>query len=1048
MELFILFFIIPFLHSIIIIDKLNDPHHLHHNDSFDIKVQLTEETVRRLKWSSYDLKLLIIVTGKSFHDNSIKLFHYHYIELSATDLVEEKTIKYNFQLTNSIKFKIDSLTKREYCEKNNLNFKEVLMVVTIIPEFRWNESNRKEFDKFILKRIPNFQLIQQFFHKYTLINSHRRELTKIRIENIHLFTEDRKDCFQIIPWFSYQLPSLSRFCQCHIERFMGRNKNIHKLVSFPLILNGKSYGKIIRLQSILSNVDENERRKLISSPRITISLILYIRQIHNPNINNIYSIIYTSFSNDTYDGFVFSLTNEKFLAMYIYKNGILQNSARGIFKIPIRRWCLISLHFTINYWNIEVSCKDKNDNLIKYIGVARFNFKNYLFHLDDTKININIGGNQLLKSVTGVLLESKIYRNQIIPHRNLVIYLRLADIKSYLNEFHSEHKCFLKRMKTEIALDNFKEKQRNLSISSYAPKHFFHTTNEKNICLITDRSIEDIVGTLKNETFEFFKTFKYNKNLRNGQLESGYDESIRLLETSACFDDAKSSNILIVLFYYEIGRGKNVEEFRRKSLSYIIEGIYRNDKLSLQIMAMWLINGNNLLGIPIDHEQAFVYLEQIMELHLIDMIKPKSDESSLDSFRFTNSQKLESYNKLDQHSDTFQFVLNQARNGVKNAKLHAANLLFQGTNGIRRNLQMAMNFYRDAIDDNQPQMMTDFGIRVLNGVGQKGNSTEAKEVLKKSIELGDHRAYSPMGYIALNIERDISKAIFYWEKGFNKTKDPSCAYNLAQMWLAGKYPNKTQNISLAWEYISHSAMKGFIYAQRQVSVWNMKGHYVQRNVYLSIQWALSIAKASNIYGILTEEAFRKYFKNDLYYSAIIFAQSSLIYSYDGKFNLAHLCYEHPKIEKFFGSKCSMTLFRMLDSEVSVFQNDIFVYESLIDFYYKNRGTSSESIKLLFLISNKLLQRNHPKPYYVLGRTFETTQVNISHNLKLVDRLNRMNGTSREIAIQLFSKCQETETFLMKIICTFHEYTLILEEFHIHITEIVLGIILIFLICLR
>lgn len=55
-------------------------------------------------------------------------------------------------------------------------------------------------------------------------------------------------------------------------------------------------------------------------------------------------------------------------------------------------------------------------------------------------------------------------------------------------------------------------------------------------------------------------------------------------------------------------------------------------------------------------------------------------------------------------------------------------------------------------------------------------------------------AFSALGNNAYNHEKNQTKAIEYWEEGWNKYKDKDCAYSLGSLWDNGLYLNKPKDL--------------------------------------------------------------------------------------------------------------------------------------------------------------------------------------------------------------------------------------------------------------
>ena len=68
----------------------------------------------------------------------------------------------------------------------------------------------------------------------------------------------------------------------------------------------------------------------------------------------------------------------------------------------------------------------------------------------------------------------------------------------------------------------------------------------------------------------------------------------------------------------------------------------------------------------------------------------------MDSIRITDDEKLKLYKKED--GNVFEWLLNQASKGVKNAKINLGQMMFFGQEGIKRNLKRSYNYFKQALE--------------------------------------------------------------------------------------------------------------------------------------------------------------------------------------------------------------------------------------------------------------------------------------------------------------------------------------------------------------
>ncbi|CAF0831328.1 unnamed protein product [Didymodactylos carnosus] len=186
--------------------------------------------------------------------------------------------------------------------------------------------------------------------------------------------------------------------------------------------------------------------------------------------------------------------------------------------------------------------------------------------------------------------------------------------------------------------------------------------------------------------------------------------------------------------------------------------------------------------------------------------------------------------------------------------------MYWGRNGLSRNVQAAVEYFRQGANDNQdPTAHFGYGLALLKGHGAEKNMTKGVEHFNKAVEKGFYGAYVALGWHAYEIEKNYTKAAYYWMECYNRLKDAHCAHNLGVMWSAGHYPGFKKDIVLGWSYYSYAALSGQIDSKIVVAQYNARGYpMVSRNSLLSATWSRNVAEDSTVVGTLVRNGLKAY----------------------------------------------------------------------------------------------------------------------------------------------------------------------------------------------
>ena len=124
--------------------------------------------------------------------------------------------------------------------------------------------------------------------------------------------------------------------------------------------------------------------------------------------------------------------------------------------------------------------------------------------------------------------------------------------------------------------------------------------------------------------------------------------------------------------------------------------------------------------------------------------------------------------------------------------------MYAGGHGLTRNIQVAVEYFRLAADQNDAQALLMYGLVLIKvniqlfihinkinfqGHGIKKNITEGVRHIEDAVKHGYHDAKNALGYHAYNIEKNYTKAAKYWQQCYDQNNNIFCAYNLVSVFF-------------------------------------------------------------------------------------------------------------------------------------------------------------------------------------------------------------------------------------------------------------------------
>ncbi|CAF4827313.1 unnamed protein product [Rotaria sp. Silwood1] len=326
---------------------------------------------------------------------------------------------------------------------------------------------------------------------------------------------------------------------------------------------------------------------------------------------------------------------------------------------------------------------------------------------------------------------------------------------------------------------------------------------------------------------------------------------------------------------------------------------------------------------------------------------PKTGEAAMEHIHLTDKKLLDGLT-FDK-SDSFYWLKQQARRGVASAQHHLGALMYAGRNGLTRNIQAAVEYFRLGAIQHDASSHFGYGLALLKGQGTKQNVTEAVRQIEKAVERGLLGAKVALGYHAYEIEKNYTKAAQYWKECFEQTHDAYCAHNLGVMWTAGRYPpNFIVDHVQAWQYYSFAAQHEQIDSKIVVAFYNARGGHprVMRNPWLAAIWSRNVAEESSAVGTIVRRAVEAYRDRRWYTSFIFYIQTALAGIELGYFNAGFLCNELKKLHNESTFNCvEQLLIRYLMVHGNNKNTDSYALLNVAEYYQLKKRNITKSIQL-------------------------------------------------------------------------------------------------------
>lgn len=325
---------------------------------------------------------------------------------------------------------------------------------------------------------------------------------------------------------------------------------------------------------------------------------------------------------------------------------------------------------------------------------------------------------------------------------------------------------------------------------------------------------------------------------------------IERLEFASCLAHGEATFMLATIY----SNGLGVKQDKRLSIDYLMKAALNGERLALLSLARKHHMGNDLVK---DVDAALYYYRVMSERVKYEIINPIANESTPEVLRLNNQVHLDMV--TGETGELFYWLKQQSRRGVDSAQKSLADLMYWGKQGIRRNLEASVNMFRQGAMRNDPQSLHNYGVSLMSGKGVKKDAGMGLRSLVSSAKLGYSQSLAVLGQHALDEEKNVAKAIEYWEQGWKKYRDGSCGFFLGLMWAEGLFPKQAKNYANAWHYWSQAANKEQFDSQLKVAHFYAQGNEAMiRQPENAVIWSRFLAEKSSVLGKYLQKGILSY----------------------------------------------------------------------------------------------------------------------------------------------------------------------------------------------
>ncbi|XP_043918094.1 protein sel-1 homolog 3 isoform X2 [Protopterus annectens] len=870
--------------------------------------------------------------------------------------------------------------------KHSISVHSVILRAWIVPKDLWdqNSENSEEMRTYQNAAVKTYSLV----------------------EPISVFERPIKDHKKCIRW------DVQYKCKLYADKIPQcfRETDVVEILSFPYASTGEKFGLVKPFDRFKNYELESLRKMRMENPRFTISIWVYLLHWCKARLCGIIHHL----SDGLYSTPMLFLTESGFIHIQLQLVLGRDIAVKTHYKIPLRRWN-----------RLDLSLEGRKMTFTSRLG-ENMEEKQSLLYICDEDVFFNdtagffvLGGSKHVPGIEGFFGPVKVYRLTALTTdeifnlpfgRNInelmdAYYTRCEDVKEIVflfsqivnqgrmleekNTCGNYYSMLNGRFGDKPLCDSFpwgpheREEYNNL----------FHLLSEMIHDLPTDLSDQlEVTSYVGKRIFE-----KVTEKLSGPQGLDYVSSLLPSLLDSSCCDYHRATYFLAVI--YEMGL--RVYQHSSQGLLYSLVAAQGDDRLALMHLGYKHLQGID--GYLLDHDLSYGYYANIAAQTSLDRRITEGKQTYVEIVRLIDDQALKT--QTDENGDYFLWVKHLATQGNTAAMQQVAAMLYWGQNGVSRNIEAALEWYRrGAVEIGDPTMMYDYSLLLFKGDGVQENRRLALKLMKKAAAKGSHQAFNGLGWYYHNYRRNFTKAVKYWQRA-QELGNSDAVHNLGVLYYEGLYPGVAEkNDTLAFEYFLKAAegghMEGAIRCSSFYSTGEIKS--VPRNPRMAVLMAKYVAEQNGYLGYTIRTALNAY-KDMSWHKALLYylltAETGIEMS---QTNIAYICEENPELaSSHLSSDCVWRYYNLSANQIN---SPTFAYLKMGDLYYYGYPNRSRNIDLAGVMYAEAASQSDSQGFYNLASLIEE-----GHSLSpvILDHLqiNRTVWSSNySLLLELYKRC--------------------------------------------
>lgn len=674
-----------------------------------------------------------------------------------------------------------------------------------------------------------------------------------------------------------------------------------KILDYPAAINGQRYGIYYTFNHFNNRNLERKRLDAHNGHKMTVCIWLYILEYCSSTWFDLCSIMYHFKWNDIYlTPLLFLRPDGKLHVQIIQKNGQPFASLTTI-SLPLKEWCRIVFAFDSESWYLTVNYGENAKN--QWSTEMQFD-KGIAY--DDVEGIFTFGGSENVPAFEGYIGQVTVYRNRIVPAKKIsmpspyhpMFELALSRRSRLCNNFINwidakiiEYRKLKKKLiLKDTCSDYFTKLRRRIRASTWSEKQCRAYSGPVSVHyrLVKDNLWRRVVSRLEWQMLNSEKTgnilydniTKIIEQKALGQMNN----TVILLKQSACLGNKEAMYMLSVI----LSNGIHMKADEIQAHGYLMRASLGGHRLAT--LALAHKHNNGLDRVPFHRGIAYMYYKYVADKTRMDREAHKDQDVLTESIRLTDDKVLKEV--TDEEGDIFMWLKHQAKQGVLSAQQHVGRALYWGAQGLRRNMDAAIEYFRMSAETEDPTAMYDYGVVLMRGQGTKKDISQGLHQIKKAAEKKNPQALNALGWFALENDKNYNLAADYFEQAY-KMGNPDAGYHLGHMHFTGIYPQRKANADVAYNYFVWAASIGQVEAGLMVAYQNMRGTgNLPRQESIAVEWARFIAEKNPALGYMLRKGLHAYRDGNTELALFYYMMAAEAGVEVASFNVAWLCEEN------------------------------------------------------------------------------------------------------------------------------------------------------------